>query len=401
MKSVNEQLRIILKGVDTIANEEDLKRKLTNAVEQNKPLTVKLGLDPSASDIHLGHAVVLRKIRQLQDLGHEAVIIIGDFTGRIGDPTGRTNKRNALSKEQVEYNARTYCEQIVKILDVKKTKILFNSEWLSKLNFEEVLELATTTTVARMLEREDFKTRYHQNIAIGLHEFFYPLMQAYDSVEIHADIELGGLDQTFNVLMGRTLQKIKGQEPQVAIFMPILEGLDGVNKMSKSLNNYIGVGEPANVMFKKLMEIPDSLILKFYELATDEYPDQIKVIKEQLENGINPKDIKIQLALIITRLYHDEDNTQKALQYFRDVFEQNKIPKDIPTLVIDCEKDMLEDVVELLVEEKLVASKSEFRRLIKQGGIKINQERIEDMDILLACEDIIQIGKKKFVKIIK
>lgn len=303
-KTIDEQLRIIMKGVDTIVSEESLRKKLEKCEKENKKLTIKLGLDPSAPDIHLGHAVVLRKIKQMQDLGHKAVIIIGDFTGKIGDPTGKAKGRKALTDEQVKANAETYKEQIFKVLDKDKTEIRFNSEWLSKLAFDDVLNLAATTTVARMMERDDFQKRFKNNVPIGIHEFFYPLMQAYDSVALEADIELGGTDQTFNILMGRTLQKAKGQEEQVAMFMPILEGLDGIEKMSKSLGNYIGVSEPANVMFKKVMEIPDNLIIKYFELATDEHPDIVDKIKEQLKNGKNPRDVKFELAKIITGLYH-------------------------------------------------------------------------------------------------
>lgn len=292
VKTVEEQMKIIKKGVDKIVNEEELMNKLERASRNNESLTIKLGLDPSAPDIHLGHAVVLRKIKQMQDLGHKAVIVIGDFTGKIGDPTGKAKGRKALSEEEVQRNAQTYKEQIFKILDVDKTEVRFNSEWLGKITFDKVIELASTITVARMLERDDFQNRYKNNIPIGVHEFFYPLMQAYDSVELKADIELGGTDQTFNILMGRTLQKYMGQESQIAMFMPILEGLDGIEKMSKSLGNYIGVNEPANIMFKKVMEIPDALIIKYFELATDVHPDEIDRIKKDLDRGKNPRDIK-------------------------------------------------------------------------------------------------------------
>ena len=285
MLAAKEQMRIICKGVHTLVNEEELLAKLKKSCDQNKPLVIKLGLDPSAPDIHLGHAVVLRKIKQMQDLGHSVVIVIGDFTGKIGDPTGKAKGRTALTEEQVNENAETYCEQIFKILDKDKTLVRFNSEWLSTLTFEEVIKLAATTTVARVLERDDFKNRYNNQIPIGIHEFFYPLMQAYDSIVLKADIELGGTDQTFNILMGRTLQRTFEQEQQIAIFMPILEGLDGVEKMSKSLGNYIGINEPAEVMFKKVMEVPDELILRYFELVTDEHPDQIDKIKSDLEAG--------------------------------------------------------------------------------------------------------------------
>ena len=280
-QQVQNQLAIIKKGVLELISEEELEKKLRRSIVENAPLTIKLGLDPSAPDIHLGHTVVLRKVRQMQEFGHRAVIIIGDFTGKIGDPTGRSKTRKQLTKEQVEENAATYMEQIFKVLDREKTEVYFNSEWLAKLNFEEIIRLAAGTTVARLLEREDFSKRYHNQEPIGLHEFFYPLMQAYDSVQIGADLELGGTDQTFNILMGRTLQKTFGKEQQIAIFLPLLEGLDGVEKMSKSLNNYIGIDEEPQVMFKKAMEVPDNLILRYFELVTDMHPNEIKKLKER------------------------------------------------------------------------------------------------------------------------
>ena len=398
-KSIKEQMRIITKGVDTLVGEEDLRRKLEKSEEENKPLIIKLGLDPSAPDIHLGHAVVLRKIKQMQDLGHRAVIIIGDFTGKIGDPTGKSKGRKALTEEQVRQNAKTYEEQIFKVLDKEKTEVRFNSEWLSKLNFEEVLKLAATTTVARMLERDDFQNRYKNNMPIGVHEFFYPLMQAFDSVTLKADIELGGTDQTFNILMGRTLQKTMEQNPQVALFMPILEGLDGVEKMSKSLGNYIGVNEPAEVMFKKVMEIPDSLIIKYFELATDEHPDRIDEIKSALENGKNPRDVKYELAEVITALYHSPQEVEAAKKFYEVAFSKKAIPENIPGLVIGDKKALIE-IVALLVEEKYVASVSEFRRLVAQGGVKLNQETVNDLNVELTDGDVLRIGKKKFIKLI-
>lgn len=401
--SVEEQIRIITKGVKTLVGMEELKEKLKRSIEKKEPLIVKLGLDPSAPDIHLGHSVVLRKIKQLQDLGHEAVIVIGDFTGKIGDPTGKSKGRAALTNEEVLTNARTYEKQIFKILDREKTKVCFNSEWLSKLNFEDTLSLAATTTVARMLERDDFSNRYKNNIPIGIHEFFYPLMQAYDSIHLKADIELGGTDQTFNILMGRNLQKSMGMEQQAAIFMPILEGLDGVEKMSKSLGNYIGINEPAQVIFKKVMEIPDDLIIKYYELVTDIHPDEIDRIQEELTNGRNPRDVKYELAVIITGLYHTKEETGQAMEFFEAAFAKKAIPDNIPELIIELEKDTLGDIIPQLVQEGYVVSGSEFRRLVIQGGVKISNETIdmEDYDRVLFCNDVIKIGKKKFVKIIK
>ncbi|KMY45750.1 tyrosyl-tRNA synthetase [Bacillus sp. FJAT-27916] len=398
-----KQLEIIQKGADTIVDREELHVKLERSYKENQPLIIKLGLDPSAPDIHLGHAVVLRKIKQMQDLGHHAVILIGDFTGRIGDPTGKAKGRVALSDEVVKENAKTYCEQIFKVLDQEKTTVRFNSEWLSKLTFEDVIKLAATTSVARILERDDFQKRYQNQIPIGIHEFFYPLMQAYDSVELKADIELGGTDQTFNILMGRTLQKHFGLEKQIAIFMPLLEGLDGKEKMSKSLGNYIGVNEAPEVMFKKVMEIPDELIIKYFELATDEHPQQIAAIKARLENGENPRDIKIELAQIITALYHGEKTMKEARQYFETVFRKRELPNDIPTIQLEDAQETITDVIPNLIEHGLVTSKSEFLRLVKQNGVSLNGEKLtsETLNQTIASEDVIQIGKKRFVKVIK
>ena len=395
-----EQLEIIQKGVDTIVHTDELLTKLQRSYEEQQPLTIKLGLDPSAPDIHLGHAVVLRKIKQIQDLGHHAVILIGDFTGRIGDPTGKAKGRVALSDEVVKENAKTYCEQIFKVLDQEKTTIRFNSEWLSKLTFEEVIKLAATTSVARILERDDFQKRYNNQVPIGIHEFFYPLMQAYDSVELKADIELGGTDQTFNILMGRTLQKHLGLEKQIAIFMPLLEGLDGIEKMSKSLGNYIGVNEAPEVMFKKVMEVPDELIIKYFELATDEHPKAIDEINERLISGENPRDIKLQLAEIITSLYHGEQAMNEAKHYFVTAFQKKQIPDQIPVLFIEIGKETINHIVPSLIEQDFVKSKSEFLRLVKQNGVSLNGEKLiaDDMDRVLMNHDVLQIGKKRFVK---
>jgi tyrosyl-tRNA synthetase len=400
--SVEEQVRVITKGASLVVDEQTLRQKLTEAQAEGRPLIVKLGLDPSAPDIHLGHAVVLRKIKQLQDLGHEVVIIIGDFTGRIGDPSGKSKGRNALSEAQVRENARTYFEQIFKVLDKRHTTVRYNSEWLSQLHFEEVLRLAATTTVARMLERDDFKNRFDHSTPIGLHEFFYPLMQAYDSVALKADIELGGTDQTFNILMGRTLQKAMGQPQQVALFMPLLEGLDGVEKMSKSLGNYIGVFEPAEVMFKKVMEVPDALILRYFELATDEHPDRIEAIGQALAAGRNPRDVKLELADIITRLYHTGEEAGAARRYYETAFSRKAIPDQVPELVVRFPLN-LQELVPQLVAAGMVKSNAEFRRLLSQGGVQRNGERLEDLAALelpLASGDVLRLGKKVFVRVV-
>lgn len=398
-KSPEEQLKIILKGAADCVNREELLKKL----EKGTPLTVKLGLDPSAPDIHLGHAVVLRKIKQMQNLGHRAVIVIGDFTGKIGDPTGKSKGRTALSDEQVRANAATYCEQIFKVLDKDKTDVRFNSEWLAKLTFEDVIRLASTTTVARILERDDFQNRYRNQTPIGLHEFFYPLMQAYDSVALQADIELGGSDQTFNVLMGRNLQKAFGQEQQIALFMPILEGLDGVEKMSKSLGNYIGVSEDASVMFKKVMEVPDELIIRYFELATDEHPDRVEEIRKELEQGKNPRDVKYELAGIITALYHGEEEMKAARNFYDQAFSKGAIPDDVPETALPGEKATLAEVIPVLKEQGLIQSRNEFTRLLKQGGVQLDGEKIgmEALEQEVAAGSVLKIGKKKFLRFVK
>ncbi|WMM25881.1 tyrosine--tRNA ligase [Tissierella sp. MB52-C2] len=400
MLKPKEQMPIILKGVHTLINEEELLEKLKKSYNQKKPLTIKLGLDPSAPDIHLGHAVVLRKIKQMQDLGHHVVIVIGDFTGKIGDPTGKSKGRTTLSDEEVKENAKTYCEQIFKILDVEKTEVRFNSEWLSKLTFEDVIKLAATTTVARILERDDFHNRYQNQVPIGIHEFFYPLMQAYDSIELNSDIELGGTDQTFNILMGRNLQKSFEQEQQIAMFMPILEGLDGVEKMSKSLKNYIGINEPAEIMFKKVMEIPDGLIIKYFELATDEHPDKIDNIKSELNSGANPRDVKYHLAKIIVSLYRSPEEVERAIVYYDTAFSKKDIPEDIPELLVKGDKETIGDIILEIVKINLVKSKSEFIRLINQGGVQLNGEKLtsDDINKPIKSNDVIRIGKKRFLR---
>ncbi|HBH1810004.1 TPA: tyrosine--tRNA ligase [Clostridioides difficile] len=398
MKSIDEQMRIIMKGVDDLIDEKELREKLIKSEKEGKPMIVKLGLDPSAPDIHLGHTVVLRKMKQLQDLGHQIVIIIGDFTGKIGDPTGKSKARKALTTEQVLANAKTYEEQIFKVLDKEKTIVRFNSEWLAKLNFEDVIKLAATITVARMLEREDFKKRYEGQMPISVHEFFYPLMQAYDSIALEADIELGGTDQRFNLLMGRSLQREFGMESQIVIMMPLIEGLDGKEKMSKSLGNYIGIDEEAGIMYQKSMEIPDELIIKYYNLVTDVHPYEVNKIESQLKEGsVNPRDIKMNLAREIVTLYHGEESAKEAEERFKSVFQKGQIPEDIQTIQV---KEDGFDLIEVLVSNEIVKSKSEVRRLASQGGVKVNGEKVEDLStIVKESELVVQIGKKKFVKI--
>ena len=398
---IENTLKIMLKGADSYTDKEQIIEKLKEVEKENRPLRIKLGLDPSAPDIHIGHAVVLRKIKQLQDLGHEAIIIIGDFTGMIGDPTGKSKTRKQLTKEQVEENAATYKEQIFKILDPNKTTVKFNSEWLGAMNFRDVIELSAKCTVARILERDDFKKRYEGGQPISVHEFFYPLMQGYDSVAIKADLELGGTDQTFNILMGRNIQKDYGLSPQITLFMPLLEGLDGVNKMSKSLGNYIGVDEDANVMFEKAMKISDELIIKYYELCTDIHPDDIDKVKERLKEGENPRNIKLELAGEITKLYHNLEEAEKAKEHFIIAFTKQQAPEDIPELIIENKEDIPNSLLNALIETGKYSSKGNIKRLFEQGAVKINNEKVTDYrnTTSLKYNDVIQIGKGNFYKI--
>lgn len=400
MQQVHHQMRVIKQGAVNLVGEEELEKKIANSILTHMPLTIKFGMDPSAPDIHLGHAVVLRKLKQLQDLGHNIVIIIGDFTAKIGDPTGKSKGRKAMTDGEVLVNALTYQEQIFHILDREKTQVRYNGEWLEMLRLDEVLKLASTITVARMLERDDFENRFKNNIPIGLHEFFYPLMQAYDSVELHADLELGGTDQTFNILMGRSLQKDMGMDAQAALFMPILEGIDGVEKMSKSLGNYIGIHEDAKTMFQKVMQIPDGLIIKYFELATDILPEELDVVKNRLKSGENPKEIKLLLARTITSLYHDEEETQAGEKFFEEAFTKKEIPEEIDNLEIKAQQNNLFDCLGLFVEKGLIKSGSELRRLIAQGGVRKNGEVVKGMEEIIASGDVLRIGKKKFVKLI-
>lgn len=400
--NIEKTLKIMLKGCENHTEKNEIIEKLKKVEKEGRPLRIKLGLDPSAPDIHLGHAVVLRKIKQLQDLGHEAIIVIGDFTGMIGDPTGKSKTRKQLSKEEVEKNAKTYQEQIFKVIDSKKTTVKYNSEWLDKMNFRDVINLASKCTVARMLERDDFKNRYENQQPISVHEFFYPLMQAYDSVAIKADLELGGTDQTFNVLMGRNIQKDYKQDPQITLFMPLLEGMDGVEKMSKSLGNYIGINEDAKTMYEKLMKIPDSLIIKYYELCTDIYPEQIDIIKQRLKSGENPRDIKMELAKEITGLYHSREETEKAEETFKIAFQKKIAPDDIPILKVNTKQQNVGlAIVDALMLAGKYKSKSEIKRLMSQGAIKINGEKVTEISLIteIKSDTIVQVGKGTFYKL--
>ncbi len=398
---IENSIKIMLKGVAEHTAISEIRSKLQNADEEERPLIVKLGLDPSAPDIHLGHSVVLRKIRQLQDLGHKAVIIIGDYTGRIGDPTGKSKTRKQLTEEEVLANAKTYQEQIFKIIDKNKTEVRFNSEWLDKMNFADVITLASKCTVARMLERDDFNNRYTNHLPLSIHEFFYPLMQAYDSVAIKADIELGGTDQTFNILMGRNIQKDYGIKPQLTLFMPLLEGIDGIEKMSKSLGNYVGIDEEPHVIYEKVMKISDNMIIKYYNLCTDIHPDDIAKIVMRLDNNENPRDIKMELAFEITKLYCGEDEAKEAKKRFIDVYQKNLTPDDVDVLILEEGNGNLEEnIIDALLETGKFQSKSEIRRLIKQGGVKWNDEKVSTLnDIEFREENVLKVGKRHMFKI--
>ncbi len=402
---IENQIAIMLKGVAQHTAVSQIREKLNNARKQNRPLRVKLGLDPSAPDIHIGHSVVLRKIRQLQDMGHIAIIIIGDYTGMIGDPTGKSKTRRQLSREDVEKNANTYMEQIFKIIDRNMTEVYYNSDWLSKMTFGDVIELASKCTVARMLERDDFNNRYTRHLPLSIHEFFYPLMQAYDSVAVRADIELGGTDQTFNILLGRNIQKDYGQDPQLTLFMPLLEGIDGVEKMSKSLGNYIGISEPAEIIFEKVMKIPDVLIIKYFNLCTDVHPNEIIRFQSMLENGTNPRDVKMLLAHEITELYAGQDAANYAMEHFKDVYQLNKMPKDAPVLEIFSSEGICdgEQIVATLVQGGYYKSKGEVRRVFAQGGAQLDGEKVKDVKTIKIKEGTaeLKMGKARFFKIIR
>lgn len=392
MTDMNTVLAELKRGVDQIYSEQDLIEKL----KENRPLRVKLGADPTAPDIHLGHTVVLNKLRQFQQFGHEVYFLIGDFTGMVGDPSGKNSTRPPLSREDVLRNAETYKEQIFKILDPQKTKIVFNSEWLSKLGTEGMIRLASNYTVARMLEREDFKNRFTNQMPIAIHEFIYPLLQGHDSVELQADIELGGSDQTFNLLVGRELQKSAGQKPQVAITLPLLVGLDGEKKMSKSLGNYIGVTEAPNEMFGKIMSISDDLMWDWYNLLSFRPLTEIAQLKADVEAGKNPRDVKILLAKEIITRFHDETAANAAEQEFINRFQKGAMPDEMPEFTFEGEMGLST----LLKEAGLVPSTSEAIRSAQQGGVKIDGEKVEDVRQNAPKGTFVyQVGKRKFARV--
>lgn len=403
-QEVERQLQIIRRGAAEIVPEDELRAKLARSVTTGVPLKVKLGLDPTAPDIHIGHTVVMHKLRQFQELGHRVQLLIGDFTGRIGDPTGKSETRKQLTDEDVQRNAATYQEQLKKILDPEKTEVVYNSSWLAPMTFADVVALSAKYTVARMLERDDFTKRYAGGLPISIHEFFYPLMQGYDSVALESDIELGGTDQKFNLLMGRTLQKEYGKEPQIAIMMPLLEGLDGVQKMSKSLGNYIGVSEAPKDVYGKAMSVPDELMFKYYELVTDLGAAEVETLKKGIADGsVHPRDAKMRLAFTLVRMYHGEEAAKEAEQHFVTVFQQRSLPDEIDTFPVPAEE--LQDgairLVRLLVVSGLQPSGAEARRTVQGGGVKLNETKLTDpnADVKINDGDILQVGKRKFLRL--
>ena len=397
-RSLDEQFELISRGVEEIIPEQELRDKIANSIKNDKPLIVKLGCDPSRPDLHIGHSVVLRKLRHFQDLGHQAVLVIGDFTAMIGDPTGRNKTRPQLTIEDARDNAKTYLDQAGAVLNMDTLRVVYNSKWLNEMSFSEVIKLSSSTTVARMLERDDFNKRYDSEVPISLHEFLYPLAQAQDSVELVSDVELGGTDQKFNLLMGRNLQKIVGQKPQCILTMPILEGTDGIEKMSKSYENDIGISDSANDMYGKTLSIPDNIMLSWFTLAADVDKNYLDEVSQKLEDGsINPMGLKRELARKIVTLYHDENKAIEAENHFNKVTVSKGVPDDIDDYQLK-EDDLL---VNIIADSGLLNSKSEARRMIKQSAVKIDGETVTDIHHKVKTSDsfILKVGKRKFLKV--
>jgi tyrosyl-tRNA synthetase len=396
MSNLQQAIEIIKRGTEEILLEQDLIDKL----KTGKKLRIKAGFDPTAPDLHLGHTVLINKLRQFQLLGHDILFLIGDFTGMIGDPTGKNVTRKALTQEQVLENAKTYKEQVFKILDPEKTKVVFNSEWMSKMSSAELIQLASRQTVARMLERDDFSKRYTANQPISIHEFLYPLIQGYDSVALEADVELGGTDQKFNLLMGRELQKIHNQTPQTVITLPILEGLDGIQKMSKSLNNYIGVADSPDEMFGKIMSVSDELMWRYYDLLSFESTETINQYKKDIEAGTNPRDIKFILAQEIIARFHSEERAQQAQQNFINRFKKGLVPEDIEEFTMQSETDGLA-IGYILKDAGLTKGTGEAIRMIKQGAVKLDGNKVSDTKLVVnsGATYVLQVGKRKFAKV--
>ncbi len=401
LPNVNEQMDIIKRGTSEIIPEEELVKKIEKSIKTNTPLKIKFGCDPTRPDLHLGHSVVLRKLAQFQEIGHHAILIIGDFTGMIGDPSGRNATRPPLTIEETKANAQSYLEQAVKILDKDETEVVFNSSWLGTMKFDDVIKLASKYTVARMLERDDFTKRFKAGIPISVHEFLYPLAQAMDSVVINSDVELGGTDQKFNLLVGRDLQREYGQEPQVIITFPLLVGTDGVEKMSKSYNNYIGITDSPKDIYGKTLSIPDSLIYTYFELTTDVSNEELSEIKLALENqSVNPRDIKRKLARKLVSMYHSDEDAINAEREFDEIFVKKGLPDEIPDFVLNKENRNL-PIIDLLVITNMAPSKGEARRLVMQGGVSINGEKVTDLKAIININtgDILKVGKRNFIKL--
>lgn len=401
-EEVEEQFEVLSRGTEKIIPDNGLKEKLIASITSKTPLRVKLGLDPSAPDVHIGHTVVLHKLRQFQQFGHIVQLVIGDFTGRIGDPTGKSATRKQLTDEEVKANATTYFKQFGKVIDMEKATVGYNSTWLAPLHFADVIRLASQTTVARMLERDDFEKRYRAGQSIAIHEFFYPLMQAYDSVALKSDIELGGTDQTFNLLMGRHLQESFGLDKQVVMTFPLLEGLDGVKKMSKSLGNYIGIDEDPKSMFGKAMSIPDNLMVKYFTLVTDISANDLEKIKTALSDGsLHPRDAKLKLAWTLVRMYHGQSEANEAKVNFLSVFQKHALPEHLEEVPLQVDQEKIWIIDLLVTRLHLFKTNGEARRMILAGGIKINQEKINDVHLEIKVENgmVIQVGKRRFLKI--
>ncbi|AVR89227.1 tyrosine--tRNA ligase [Thauera aromatica] len=397
MSDVQAAIELIKRGTDALLVEAELVEKL----KRGRPLRVKAGFDPTAPDLHLGHTVLINKMRHFQELGHDVLFLIGDFTGMIGDPSGKNSTRPPLSREQILDNAKTYQEQVFKILDPEKTEICFNSSWMEGLGAAGMIRLAAQQTVARMLERDDFAKRYGNNQPIAIHEFLYPLCQGYDSVAMRADVELGGTDQRFNLLMGRELQKHYGQEPQCVVMVPLLEGLDGVNKMSKSLGNYIGIAEPAKEIFGKTMSVSDTLMWRYYELLSFRSSAEIAALRREVDAGRNPRDVKVMLAQEFVARFHGAAAAEEALADFEARFQRNAIPDDLPEVRVDVGEAGL-PLFQVLKQAGLTGTTSEAMRMVEQGGVRLNGERVEDKGLLLSAGEtvVLQVGKRKFAAVV-
>lgn len=399
--SLNEQMDLIKRGTVEVLPEDELVKKIERSVKKNKPMIIKQGFDPTAPDIHLGHTVGIRKLKHFQDLGHQVVVIIGDYTAMVGDPSDKKSTRPRLSHQQVMEHAKTYQEQFFKILDKKKTEVRFNGDWFKEMSFENVMNLAGKFTVARMLERDDFSNRYSSQQPISIHEFFYPLMQGYDSVIIKSDVELGATEQKFNLVIGRTIQKEYEQEPQVILTLPVLEGLDGKQRMSKSLGNYIGIDEPGKEIYGKTMSIPDELIYRYFELITDVDANELRNIKQQLDSGsVNPRDIKKYLGRTLVRMYHGQAQMDVAEKAFETLFVKKDVPDEMPEITIDQDVMRIDD---LMVITKTADSKGAARRLVQGGGVSVDGEKISDpfIEIEIGGEKVLKVGKRKFVRVLR